>query len=66
VDRPRQEQLLAHQGDQRTLQRRLHDALPALFAVGESPGEEDLTAWLPDVWQGRQRRVTEAVLPPQG
>jgi transposase len=32
----------------------LRDVLPALFGLGERPGEGELARWLPDVWQGRQ------------
>ena len=33
----------------------LREALPAVFGLGEAPGEEALAYWLPDVWQERQR-----------
>jgi hypothetical protein len=29
----------------------LREALPALFALGERPGEEALACWLPDLWR---------------
>jgi len=32
----------------------LRDLLPALYALSESPHEEALAYWLPDVWQRRQ------------
>jgi transposase len=34
----------------------LREALPALFALGEKPGDEALSAWLPDVWLLRHTR----------
>jgi hypothetical protein len=33
----------------------LPEALPALFTLGDSPSEEALADWLPDVWRQRQR-----------
>ena len=45
-------------GDGRTGRPRtypLREALPAVFGLGEAPGEEALAYWLPDVWQERQR-----------
>jgi transposase len=33
----------------------LHEMLPALFALGDRPGENRLAYWLPDVWRERQR-----------
>jgi transposase len=32
----------------------LRDLLPALYALGDSPHEEALAYWLPEVWQVRQ------------
>jgi hypothetical protein len=32
----------------------LREALPALSTLGESPSEEGLSSWLPDVWPKRQ------------
>lgn len=34
----------------------LSEALPGLFALGEKAREEELTAWLPDVWLLRRTR----------
>jgi transposase len=34
----------------------LKEALPGLFALGEKPKEEQLLAWLPDVWLLRRAR----------
>jgi transposase len=34
----------------------LREALPALFGLGQSPGEGELACWLPDAWQQRQRQ----------
>jgi transposase len=42
----------------------LREALPALFALEDRWGEVALAEWLPDVWQKRQCRVTEAQPPP--
>lgn len=42
----------------------LRDALPGLFALGEGPTAEQLSAWLPDRWlsrRGRDRPLTPAV-----
>jgi hypothetical protein len=36
----------------------LREALPALFRLGESPGEKALACWLPDVRQQRQHQGT--------
>jgi len=41
----------------------LREALPALFGLGESPGESALADWLPDVWQRRQPGGAEARAP---
>src|SRR5262245_21347323 len=38
----------------------LREALPALFGLGEDPGEEELAHWLPDAWRERQRQEAEA------
>jgi transposase len=38
----------------------LRELLPALFALGEKPTEEQLQAWLPDEWQRRR----QAAAPP--
>jgi transposase len=35
----------------------LRDVLPALFSLGETPSQEALAEWLPDVWQKRQQRA---------
>jgi hypothetical protein len=32
----------------------LREVLPALFALGDKPGQEALAPWLPDVWQARR------------
>jgi hypothetical protein len=37
-------------------------ALPALFRLGESPGERVLAYWLPDVWQQRQSAAEPGTL----
>ena len=39
----------------------LREALPALYALGEKPTEEQLAEWLPNRWQ--QRRVQTAAPP---
>jgi transposase len=39
----------------------LGEALPGLFALGDSPTAEQLSAWLPDAWQQRQPAKTQAV-----
>ena len=36
----------------------LREALPGLFALGEKPTAEQLTAWLPDRWLLRRARDT--------
>jgi transposase len=36
----------------------LREALPALFGLGQAPGEEALACWLPDVWQERRRATS--------
>src|SRR5262249_22227202 len=41
----------------------LREALPALFGLGENPGESALADWLPDVWQGRHLGGAEARTP---
>jgi transposase len=41
----------------------LREALPALFGLGESPGDAALAEWLPDAWWERRRLATEAELP---
>lgn len=38
----------------------LKEALPGLFALGEEPKEEQLLAWLPDVWLLRRGRDAPA------
>ncbi|HXO24303.1 MAG TPA: IS66 family transposase [Streptosporangiaceae bacterium] len=38
----------------------LRDVLPALFGLGERPGEEVLAPWLPDAWQERKRAAAPA------
>ena len=35
----------------------LREALPALFGLRETFGEEGLAHWLPDVWEQRQQTV---------
>ena len=32
----------------------LRDALPGLFALGDTPSDAALTTWLPDVWLARR------------
>ena len=39
----------------------LREAMPGLFALGEKPPDEALSAWLPDVWQSRQTTPATAV-----
>lgn len=38
----------------------LKEALPGLFALGEQPKDDPLSAWLPDVWQQRRSRDAPA------
>lgn len=38
----------------------LLDVLPALFALGDRPGEAGLAYWLPDAWQDRRREGAAA------
>ena len=38
----------------------LREALPGLFALGEDPTAEQLTAWLPDRWQLDRTKQTSA------
>jgi hypothetical protein len=42
----------------------LREALPALFALGNSPSEASVTVWLPDAWQGRAHTSALASTPP--
>jgi transposase len=42
----------------------LCEALPALFALGDRVGEEELAYWLPDTWQARQSRAEAGGRPP--
>jgi transposase len=44
----------------------LKEALPALFALGEKPTDEQLAAWLPDVWSQRHARDAPAGQAPAG
>jgi transposase len=43
----------------------LREALPALFELGDSPGEGALACWLPDAWQQRRRQSAAGLEAPQ-
>ena len=44
----------------------LREALPGLFALGDKPTDQQLEAWLPDVWSRRRARDAPAEQTPAG